>query len=376
VKRDLLYASVAAATIWLVADVATEPAVHSSAWAAWALGLVVGGAQVLRRRMPVWALGVAVVAVLAYNLAGFPAVGLVWPLLVPYLLAASAGHLRPALGVAVVLGGTGLVWRTVVERDPLVVVVAGELQALAVVGLALAVGEAVWQRGRWAAEVRSRLARARLQARRDAEQRAAEQRLAVAADLHDVLAHQLVVIGLRLRLAEETVHDDPRACAEAVAGALAAHDAAVRETTATVRLLRGAGGPLAPVPGLAELAGLRAIAAAAGVDLDIRVDVPVPLPAATALVVYRICQEAVTNTIKHARARAAVITVDATGPEVTVTIRDDGTGASDGVGGYGLEGMAERVRGLGGDLRAGPADGAGFVVEARIPAEAATGSVP
>lgn len=383
-RRDLLFGFGAAVVIWLVADVATEPALHSSGPAAWVLGAVVGAAQLLRRRLSATALVVSAGAVVAYNLAGYPAVGLVWPLLAPYLLATVAGHLRLALGLAVTLGGASLLWRTAVEHDPLVVVITGELQALAVVGLALAVGEAVWQRGRWAAEVRLRMSRVRLQARRDAEQHATEQRLAVAADLHDVVAHQLVVIGLGLRLAEETLHDDPAACAKAIASALTAHDAAVRETAATVRLLRdsrigdadatGPAEPLAPVPGIADLPELRKVAAAAGVDLDIRTDVTVHLSAATELVMYRICQEAVTNTIKHARASSAIITVDATGPEVTVTIRDDGTGhaeAGAAPGGYGMAGMTERARRLGGDLRAGPTDDVGYLVEARLPAAAA-----
>src|SRR5690606_6075857 len=157
------------------------------------------------------------------------------PLLLPYLGAAAAGYLFHAIATAVTLSAATFAWRVFVEHDLALFVLVGESQTLVVIGLALAVGEAAWQRRRWADEVRARLARAEEDARLERERVLAEQRLAVAADLHDVVAHSLTVIGLQLRLAAETFDDDPDACRAALETAVSAHDDAVRETQTTVR---------------------------------------------------------------------------------------------------------------------------------------------
>ncbi|MGI5215973.1 sensor histidine kinase [Plantactinospora sp. CA-290183] len=369
-----------AGTVWVAADIAVEPASAPPGSAGWTLGAVLGGLHLARRRFPVAALAASVAAVVVYHSVGVPAIGLDWPLLIPYLAAAASGHVRTAAVLAVVLGAGAVIWRTLVERETPFLVTVGELQSLAVVGLALAVGEAAWQRRRWAAEVQARLARAADDARREADRQMAEQRLAVAADLHDVAAHSLVVIGLQLRLAEETVTADPAACQRAVAAALAAHDEALRETATTVRLLRAnrADGvpPRSPVPGLADLYRLRETAAAADVELEVRVSATAPVPAATALIAYRICQEALTNTIRHAGARRAVLRVETSGEELRLSFRDDGAdrpAETVAPAGNGLAGMAERARSLGGRLRAGPAPDRGFLVEAWLPTPGTAG---
>ncbi|MEH0986172.1 sensor histidine kinase [Micromonospora sp. CPCC 205556] len=373
--RDTAAAGLVAGSVWLAVDIAVEPASRSPGLAGWALGGVLGALQLAGRRRPVTVLALSAAAVVAYHLAGYPAIGLGWPLLVPYARAATAGRLLPAALVAVLISVGDVGWRTGVEGEAALPVLVGEAQTLIVVGLALAVGEAAWQRRRWAGEVRDRLARAAEENRRVAAQRMTEQRLAVAADLHDVAAHSLVVIGLQLRIAEETVTVDPPACRAAVAAALAAHDEALRETTRTVRLLRGGSdedgvAPLAPAPGLADLDRLRAVAGAAGVELEVRVTPGSELTGSVALAVYRICQEALTNTIRHSGARRARLLVENAGDGVHLRFDDDGRpGALPAQGGHGLAGMSDRARSVGGRLRAGPGPERGFLVEAWLPAE-------
>ncbi|HZG89478.1 MAG TPA: sensor histidine kinase, partial [Pseudonocardia sp.] len=157
--------------------------------------------------------------------------------------------------------------------------------------------------------------------------------------------------------------------------AVAAHAEAMADTAATVRLLQdGDGaGPRPPGPGLAQLPDLVAVAADAGVDLhlDVRAD-PAEVPAAVALVAHRICQEAVTNTLRHSATGRADLSVVADGDSLTVRYLDHGPSrpvpdrGPAAVGGHGIAGMTARARTLGGSLRAGRC-GAGHLVEAGLP---------
>ncbi|PZG02766.1 sensor histidine kinase [Micromonospora deserti] len=401
--RDAALAAVVAVSVWTVTALAEEPASLPVSPAGWILGFVLGGLQFARRRHRLAVLLVSTAAVVTYHLVGYPGIGTAWPLLLPFLGAAASGHLRPAalLAVALLAGNVG--WRILVEDEWPLGVLVGEAQSLVVVGLALAVGEAVWQHRRWAEEVRRRLARADEEARQEAEWRLAEQRLVVAADLHDVAAHSLVVIGLQLRLAEETVNAEPDACRAAIAAALAAHDEAVRETSRTVRLLRDAApAPLRPAPTLADLGRLPEVAQRAGLDLRVDLDGVRDVPASVAQAAYRIAQEALTNTLKHAGAARAALTVRREGGSLHLRFADpgnegvgrsvsagsprrgaSGSPASSGQdapgplvpgqawpvapGGHGIAGMRERVRSLGGRLEVGPDGGGGFRVDAWLP---------
>jgi signal transduction histidine kinase len=97
---------------------------------------------------------------------------------------------------------------------------------------------------------------------------------------------------------------------------------------------------------------------------------PVPLPASMSQAVYRIAQEAVTNTLKHASASAVDIRVRYLAREVELDVIDDGVGGPPNPGrpgGLGLVGMRERVALHGGTIEAGPRGGGGFRVRARIP---------
>jgi len=91
----------------------------------------------------------------------------------------------------------------------------------------------------------------------------------------------------------------------------------------------------------------------------------VPAPVATA--VYRVVQEALTNTVRHAGATRVTVTLQYTPASVTVEVADDGAGNAGITEGHGIMGMRERVAALGGALTAGPGPGAGFTVRATIP---------
>jgi signal transduction histidine kinase len=109
-----------------------------------------------------------------------------------------------------------------------------------------------------------------------------------------------------------------------------------------------------------------------GLDVELSLEGDRPaLPAALDLSAYRIVQEALTNTLKHASARRAWVEIRYGQSEVDVTVRDDGVGGpangADSGGGRGLVGMRERVELFGGQLEAGPQAGGGYAVSARLP---------
>jgi signal transduction histidine kinase len=128
-----------------------------------------------------------------------------------------------------------------------------------------------------------------------------------------------------------------------------------------------------PQPGLAQVnelidearsasgAGVRFIVSGAVATLDPGVE----------LALYRIVQEALTNARRHADCAAVDVELRFGGDAVRLRIRDDGPGAAEETAGHGLVGMRERAQAAGGELRAGPAAGGGFLVDATFPMSAA-----
>jgi len=126
---------------------------------------------------------------------------------------------------------------------------------------------------------------------------------------------------------------------------------------------------LAPQPGLDRLDSLAEEVGRAGLPVRLHVEgEPVPLPRPVDLSAYRIVQEGLTNALKHSRAANADVTVRYGPDEVQIEVRDDGVGTATGDGlGHGLVGVRERVKIYGGEMTAGPANGGGFVLSARLP---------
>jgi len=129
---------------------------------------------------------------------------------------------------------------------------------------------------------------------------------------------------------------------------------------------------LAPQPSLLEVETLVEQAREAGLRVDLEIEgEPRPLPAAVDLSAYRIVQEALTNTIKHARARRARVELGYRPDALVVTVTDDGRGIVDQAelagGGHGLVGMRERVALFGGHLRIDPSPGGGLRVSVTLP---------
>ncbi|WP_411070648.1 sensor histidine kinase [Streptomyces sp. cmx-4-25] len=337
------------------------------------LGLLLLG----RRRWPLAVLLLSVQAVIVFRTSGLTEAGWVWPLSVAYAtLAADDRPGRPGLPWAAGVGLTELAfaatWETAAggatPREALVSLGAETLW-LAVL---LATATAYRNRLRWRAELDERLLRAARERDLEAGRRIAEARLDIARELHDVVGHTLTVVGIQLRVAAEALHDSPEEARAALTTAQQVRIEAVRDLRALVHVLRAPGEvPEDPAAGVPEVAVL--VDRMRSAELDIRLETTGDLaavPAPVSLAVHRIVQEALTNTVRHAGASRADVTVRYGGGRVEVSVTDDGRtpAQTPGATGHGMRGMDERVRALGGDFSAGPhGRGDGWVVRAAIP---------
>jgi len=232
--------------------------------------------------------------------------------------------------------------------------------------LVLVVPEGVRNRRAW-----------RAQLLRDAEARRAEEaqaeRVRIARELHDVLAHSLSQINVQASVGLHLFDSQPDKAAAALASVKETSKQALGEVRQVLGMLRG-DAPLAPERGLADIPALVDGVRAQGIDASLRFDVvaDVQVSAATQQAAFRIAQEALTNVTRHAAATQVHVAVTEEGGTLRVSVADDGRGAaaSASADGRGLIGMRERAELLGGSFVAGPAEGAGFRVEARLPVEA------
>jgi signal transduction histidine kinase len=128
----------------------------------------------------------------------------------------------------------------------------------------------------------------------------------------------------------------------------------------------------APPPGMAGVEELVEQMRAAGLPVELRLEGdPVPLAPGVDISAYRIVQEALTNTLKHAGPAHATVVVRYLRRELQLEVTDDGRGATqDANGGHGVVGMRERVAVYGGRLQTGPKPGGGYAVRAQLPLEA------
>lgn len=242
-------------------------------------------------------------------------------------------------------------------------------------GMAATAGDAVRSRRAFVDAIRERAERAERTREEEARRRVAEERLRIARDLHDVVAHHIALVNVQAGVAAHVMDKRPDQAKEALAHVREASRSALNELRATVGLLRQSGDPEAPTepaPGLHRLAELVGTFRNAGLQVEVaRADQGTTLPAAIDLAAYRVIQEALTNVQKHAGTEAkAEVSVVRVGPNIEITVLDNGPGQDGGPeegGGHGLLGMRERVTAVGGDCTAGPRYGGGFRVHAILP---------
>jgi signal transduction histidine kinase len=212
--------------------------------------------------------------------------------------------------------------------------------------------------------------RGRRQAILEASRRAVgEEQARIARELHDVIAHSVSVIVVQAAAADDVFDTRP----DQARAALRSIEAAGREALGELRQLLGAVSPAARGSGLGRLAELTEPLREAGLEVAVHRSLPArELPVGVDLSAYRIVQEALTNTLRHAHATRASVTIREVGGALELDVSDDGTGVGGpSVAGRGLAGMRERAAMLGGTLDAGPLPDGGFRVHARLPLEPA-----
>ncbi|HEX6472397.1 MAG TPA: sensor histidine kinase [Streptosporangiaceae bacterium] len=337
---------------------------------------------VLRRRVPLTVLacviaGESILGVLDYAPSSADVVAF---FIATYSVAAHRPLARSALGLA----AAALAFTALLLTYP------GDVNLLEyLTNLALLVG--VWWLGRglrlrraYLAELEDRAQRLERLREGDARTARVEERARIARELHDVVAHHVSVMTVQAGAARRVLDRDPDSAREAMSTIEGLGRTALSEMRRIVGVLRTERDPehtgreLAPQPGLHDIGGLIDRVRETGLMVQLWIEGEVrSLSPGVDLAVYRLVQEALTNTLKHAGPQArAWVRIHYAGQGVNVEIEDDGRGAAAGLPGngdspgHGLVGMRERVALYGGELRIGPRTGGGFEVRARFPLDA------
>ncbi|HEV2028231.1 MAG TPA: sensor histidine kinase [Candidatus Dormibacteraeota bacterium] len=340
--------------------------------------LAAGLALLARHRWPLEC------AASVFGLLGIPAVlygtseGLGWFLLAGLALYSLGAHaaLRPAL-LGLALYG---VWSVLlVTRDPLPHDLESTVRALIYFACLLptwVIGVVVrnprlraveWERRA------TRLERERHQAERDA---VAKERSLIARELHDIIAHSVSMIVLQAEAGDSRLDSDAGAARQAFHAIEGSARQSMGELRRMLGLLRDDDSTSDPLP-QPRLAGVPALLEAIrGAGLKATFEVsgdPIGLAPGLELNAYRIIQEALTNSLKHARAAEVQVHVSYTPGALELEITDDGVIGSlpNGSGGQGLIGMRERALLHGGDLEISRRPSGGYRVWARLPLESA-----
>jgi signal transduction histidine kinase len=336
------------------------------------LAVVAGGGLVLRRTAPLAVLATTLAATVAIVALGEDPSGAT--VLIALYTTAALCELQVSL---VALAATAA---TAATLSALTVDAPGR-EASATSGAIIAAGLSVgiWALGAYA-QTRRRYVR-ELQQRAAAAEREREQltwiavheeRASIARELHDIVAHSVSVMLVGVRGARDVLRSAPETAEETLARVERSGEQSLAELRRILALLREPQqtAESRPQPSLAELDELVASYRDAG--LPVRLEVigePLRLPGGVELSVYRIVQEALTNTLKHADPSNVTVTLAFRDARLELEVVDDGTPTTPGSAttGQGIIGMRERVALLGGELQTGPREGGGFRVVAQLP---------
>jgi signal transduction histidine kinase len=230
------------------------------------------------------------------------------------------------------------------------------------------VGDSVRARRSYVGALEERADRLEREREAEAARAVAEEQARIGRELHDVIAHSVSVMVVQAAAADDVFDSRPDRAREALRNIERTGRGALEELRRVLGGVRGEPASFAPQPGLGELDRLLDQVRAAGLRVVLSVEgAPRPVPQAVDLSAYRIVQEALTNTLKHAGAHQADVLIRYGESELGVEVRDDGAGGVVNGSGHGLIGMRERAALLGGSLTAGPGPVGGFSIAARLP---------
>ncbi|MDO0913289.1 sensor histidine kinase [Streptomyces sp. DT2A-34] len=243
--------------------------------------------------------------------------------------------------------------------------------------LPLAAGSMTRLRRAYLQAVQARAEHAERTREEEARLRVTEERMRIARELHDVVAHHLALANAQVGTAAHLALDNPPQTKKILTDLTGTTSSALRELKATLGLLRQnddpASAPLEPSPGLARLPELVSACRSAGLTVTVTTEgEPQSLSPGVDLTAFRIVQEALTNVTKHAAAEAAHVRFEYSGSRLMITVSNDGPAApaySEAAQnrGFGVMGMRERARSVGGELCAGHRPEGGFEVSTALP---------
>jgi signal transduction histidine kinase len=357
-------------------QVGVETVSHLSVAIWWTATAVMLAGLVLRRRLPLTALALAAAGQMAHlRLTGFPDAPVdAAPAIALYTVAAyttrravsiGAGA-AAALGITVATFTPGRVFQLstpFLRHWPLLLAAAAWL-----------IGDNIRSRRAYLQQVEARARDLQREQQGRAEAAAVAERARISRELHDVVAHGLSVIVIQAQAAAQAMQEQPAVAHQALDAIVDSGRDALAELRRLLELDTDAQPPAqrTPLPGLDDLPDLVERVRAAGLPVTFAFNgSPDTVPALIGLSAYRIVQEGLTNTLKHAGTGAAAdVCVRCEPAEVQIRIQDNGTGPGpkpDAGHGRGLRGMRERVNTFGGELRTGPGPDGGFHLHARLP---------
>lgn len=373
-RRDILIDGALAAAVTLVIAVAVTANLgggHGPDVPAYMFAIGLGLLMLVRRQHAALALIATGVGILGYHAAGYPPVGLAVPVAAALYSAAEQGKPKLAMAVAATLLAISNFFR-LREGEDLAYLVGYELAwSVALMAAAIALGDSVRNRRSRQAEQKEREQRLLRERERDTAIRIEQERLAIARDLHDVLAHTITVISLQSDVAREALDDaDVHVVRAALATIRAASTEATSELRSTVALLRRPAGDTlrSPTGSLQNLDWLARTMGDSGLPVAVRTEgQPRPLPAVVDTTAYRIVQESLTNALRHADASCVDVVLCYRHDRLDIHITDNGHGGTSDATGHGLAGMRERAELIGGTLTMSSDGDKGFKVSASLP---------
>jgi signal transduction histidine kinase len=233
------------------------------------------------------------------------------------------------------------------------------------------VGRTVRQRRLQALQLEDRAARLEIEREEKVRFAVAEERSRISRELHDVVAHSVSVMVVQAQAAQRLLEGEQREARQALGSIETTGRQALTEMRRLLGILRRTEAELAlaPQPSLSQLDALIEQLRASGLPVELRIEGEAkPLPPGVDLSAYRIVQEALTNSLKHAGPSHAQVVIHYLADELELEITDDGTGNGEGGGaGQGLIGMQERVTLYGGVFQSGRRESGGYSVRARLP---------
>jgi signal transduction histidine kinase len=386
-RRDFLLAVLVAALLFIGSGVSLEDdyeiALSSDSIGRWLPGA--GGALVIlagslpltfRKMAPLTVFGVVAVASLAYRTMGYTAEPLPLGMLValytvavarqPLIAGAAGGAYLLALTLEALSG-----WLPMTDDQYYVYLVS--VVATVTLGYGVALGRAGASLAEQRAAVLARDQDARLRAAVEEEQ------ARIAREVHDIVASEVSVMVAQAAAGRRALDREPQAAASALASIETVGRDALNGLRRLMSLLRT--GAVQPEPSgqpsLERLPWLISQLERAGLPVALTIrGTPRPLPPTVDLNAFRIVQEALTNSLKHAGPTTATVTLDYETDSLGVEVRDEGCGGAETSAlGFGLISMRSRAALVGGDLVAGP-DATGFRVTARLPVDGGTARLP